>query len=182
MISRDVARIYARALFLSVKDKNNMDAAFDQLEDLKRYLSEDRSLLEFLCSPNIEMTNRRDTVRNVFAERFDRLIVEFLVFLVEKNRIAHLEEVIDEFVRLVEAERGVARATVVTAVPLIASEKADLTDRLATKTGLKIELEERIDESIVAGMIIILHDEIIDGSVRYGLDLLREKLAKVRVY
>jgi len=31
-------------------------------------------------------------------------------------------------------------------------------------------------------MIIILHDEIIDGSVRYGLDLLREKLAKVRVY
>ena len=82
MISRDVARIYARALFLSAKDKNNMVAAFDQLEDLKRFLSEDRSLLEFLCSPNIEMTNRRDTVRNVFADRFDKLVVEFLVFLV----------------------------------------------------------------------------------------------------
>ena len=182
MISRDVARIYARALFLSAKDKNNMDAAFDQLEDLRQFLSKDRSLLEFLCSPNIEMTNRRDTVRNVFADRFDKLVVEFLVFLVEKGRIAHLEEVIDEFIRLVEAERGVARATIVTAVPLIANEKADLTDRLTTKTGLKVELEERIDESIMGGIIIILHDEIIDGSVRYGLDLLREKLAKVRVY
>jgi len=69
-----------------------------------------------------------------------------------------------------------------TAVPLIANEKADLADRLTTKTGLKVELEERIDESIMGGIIIILHDEIIDGSVRYGLDLLREKLAKVRVY
>ena len=182
MISRDVARKYARALFLSSKDKNIMDAAFGQLEDLREYLSKDRSLLDFLSSPNIEMTNKRDAVREVFTDRFDRLVVEFLVVLVEKGRMSHLEEVIDEFIRLVEAEKGIARATIVTAVPLTAVEKADLADRLATKTGLTIELEERVDESILGGMIVILHDEIIDGSVRYGLDLLREKLAKVRVH
>ena len=159
-----------------------MDAAFNQLEDLRRFLTDDRSLLEFLSSPNIETANKRDTVRNVFASRFNELVVEFLVVLVEKNRIVHLEEVIDEFIRLVEAENGIARATIVTAVPLTDKERTDLAARLATKTGLKIELEEKVDRSIVGGMIVILHDEIIDGSVRYGLDLLKEKLAKVRVH
>ncbi len=182
MISRDVARKYARAMFLSSKEKNIMDAAFEQLEDLRQFLSKDRSLLDFLCSPNIEITNKRDTVRSVFGDRFDRLVVEFLLVLVDKNRISHLEEVIDEFIRLVEAEKGIARATIITAVPLTDTEKADLTDRLTTKTGLKVELEERVDKSVLGGMIVILHDEIIDGSVRYGLDLLREKLAKVRVH
>ena len=53
--------------------------------------------------------------------------------------------------------------------------------KLHKKTGLKIELEKKSDPSILGGMIIIMHDEIIDGSVRHGLDLIRDKLERVKV-
>jgi len=40
---------------------------------------------------------------------------------------------------------------------------------------------KKVDPDILGGMIVILHNEIIDGSVRRGLDLLEEQLVKVKV-
>jgi len=33
----------------------------------------------------------------------------------------------------------------------------------------------------MGGMIVIMHNEIIDGSVRHGLDMIEEQLAKLKV-
>ena len=47
---------------------------------------------------------------------------------------------------------------------------------------MTVIIEEKIDPDIIGGMIIILHNEIIDGSIRRELDLIEEKLSKVRVH
>ena len=46
---------------------------------------------------------------------------------------------------------------------------------------LKVEIEKKIDPAILGGMIVIMHDEIIDGSVRHGLDLIRDRLERIKV-
>ncbi|MEW5994180.1 MAG: ATP synthase F1 subunit delta [Candidatus Zixiibacteriota bacterium] len=181
MLAQEVARKYSHALFLAAKDRNLLDRAYEQLNDLKAYLEMDRTLLNFLEAPQVLDEHKLALVRDVFSNRLDQLFVEFLLVLVEKHRIAFLPEVIDEFARLVEAERGIGRATILTAVSLTDTERSRLTEKLAAKTGLEIVLEERVDPDIIGGVIVILHNEIIDGSVRRGLDVLREQLSKVRV-
>ena len=181
MLAQEVARKYAQALFVAAKEKGLIDKAYEQFNDLKAFIASDSSLLDFLNAPQVLEEHKEAMVRNVFRERIERLFVEFLIVLVEKHRIAFLPEVIDEFTRLVEAEKGIGRATVITATPLNEREKADLVAKLTAKTALKIELEEKIDPDILGGIIVILHNEIIDGSVRRGLDLLEEQLAKVKV-
>ncbi len=181
MLAQEVARKYSQALFLASKDHGLIDIAYEQLKDLKTYLETDRTLINFLSAPQVLDEHKLALIRDVFGSRLEQLLVEFLVVLAEKHRTAFLPEVIDEFTRLVEAERGIGRATILTAVPLSEKERSRLTDKLAAKTGLKIVLEERIDPSVIAGMIVILHNEIIDGSVRRSLDMLREQLSQVRV-
>ena len=83
---------------------------------------------------------------------------------------------------MVKAKRGIALVTVITAVPINDAERQSLVEKLARRTGMTIELEQKIDLGIIAGMVIILHNEIIDGSVRRGLDVLEGQLAKVRVH
>jgi F-type H+-transporting ATPase subunit delta len=139
-------------------------------------------MLNFLSAPQVLDETKKSLLRKVFTERIDRLLVEFLVVLVDKNRIGYLPEIIDEYARLVEAEQGVGRVTVVTAVPLNDAERKKLSAKMVAKTGLKIVLEEKVDPAIVGGMIVVLHDEIIDGSIRHGLNLLKEQLEKVRVH
>ncbi len=182
MLIYEVAGKYARALFLSARERNLLDTIYEQMRDLREVVRRDPRLLEFLSAPQVLESAKKDLVRRVFESRIERLLVEFLVVLVDKRRVGFLVEIVDEFERLVEAERGVGRVTVVTAVPLTEKERTRLTEKMAAKTGLSIVLEEKLDRSIVGGLIVVLHDEIIDGSIRHGLNLVREQLAKVRVH
>ncbi len=182
MLAQEVAKKYANGLFLSVKEKNQIDPAYEQLQDLESFLKGDATLLNFLVAPHVLDEHKLALVRKVFTDRIDRLFVEFIIVLVRKHRIGYLHEIIDEFVRLVEAANGVARVTAITAVSLKDTERVRLAERLAARTGLTIELEERVDPEIIGGMIVILHNEIIDGSIRRGLDLVEENLTKVRVH
>ncbi|MFC1475152.1 ATP synthase F1 subunit delta [Candidatus Zixiibacteriota bacterium] len=182
MLSQEVAKKYANALFLSVKEKNLTDVAYEQFNSLKELITKDKTLISFLSAPQVLDENKLALVKYVFTPRIERLFVEFLTVLVDKNRINFLSDIIDEFDRLVEAEKGIGRVTVITAIPLNDSQRALLNQSMTTKTGLKIVLEEKVDPQILGGMIVILHNEIIDGSVRHGLDMIAEKLNKVRVH
>ena len=182
MLIWEVAGKYARALFLSAKERNLLDKIHEQMRDLRDLVRKDRSLLDFLGAPQVLDDAKKSLIREVFGPRIERLLVEFLVVLVDKGRVAFLVEIIDEYERMVEAEKGVGRVTVVTAVPLNDKERTQLSGKMAAKTGLTIVLEEKVDRSILGGMIVVLHDEIIDGSVKHGLNLVRDQLDKVRVH
>jgi len=181
MIAQEVARKYAQALFMAAKGKGVIDDAHVQLEDLKKLIEKDDNLLNFLNAPQVLDEHKLELLRNVFSERLHRLFVEFLIVLVDKHRISYLHEIIDDFIRLVEAEKGEARVTVITAHPLTDDQRNNLIKKLITKTSLKITLEEKIKPAIMGGMIVIMHNEIIDGSVRHGLDMIEEQLAKLKV-
>jgi F-type H+-transporting ATPase subunit delta len=182
VLAQEVAKKYAGGLFLSVTEKNLIEQAHDQLGELRIFLESDSTMLNFLMAPHVLDENKLALVRNVFTDRLERLLVEFLVVLVNKHRIKHLHDIIDEFIRIVKAKRGIALATVMTAIPINDAERQSLVEKLARRTGMTIELEQKIDPGIVAGMVIILHNEIIDGSVRHRLDVLEGQLAKVRVH
>ncbi len=182
MIAWEVAKKYANALFLSARDKGNMQQVYEQLNDLNVIIEKDDLLLTFLGAPQILVEEKRSLIQKVFGSHMDRLLLEFMYVLVNKNRVAYLAEIIDEFTRHVEAEKGLGRVTVISAVPLSDGERNKLIEKMKLKTGLKIVLEEKVSTSILAGMIIILHNEIIDGSVRRELDVLKEQLNKVRVH
>jgi len=54
-------------------------------------------------------------------------------------------------------------------------EKA-IADRMEKRLGKKVSVESRVDESLMAGMVIRAGDLVIDGSVRGGLEQLRNQL------
>ncbi len=182
MLAQEVAKAYAKGLFLSVRERNLGDRAYSELQELRTYLESDPTLLDFLVAPHVLDEHKLALVRDVFTDRVHQLFVELLVVLVKKHRVGHLPGIIDEFVRLVEAKNGVGRATIITAVALTDDEKDKLTARLAARTNLTIQLDPRVDPDIIGGMIVIMHNEIIDGSIRRGIDKVDERLAKVRVH
>lgn len=182
MLAQEIAKKYAGGLFLSVTEKNLIGQAHDQLKELGEFLSSDSTLLDFLMAPHVLDEHKLALVRNVFTGRMDRLLVEFLIVLINKHRIKYLHDIIVEFIRLVKAKRGIAMVTVITAVPINDAERGKLIEKLAARTGMTIELEQKTDVGIIAGMVIILHNAIIDGSVRRGLNVLEGQLAKVRVH
>lgn len=181
MIAHEVAKKYSTALFNIVREKGMIDIAYQQFEELDNLVKKDDTLLRFLLAPHILDRQKVELVRNVFGSRLDPLFLEFLLVLIKKYRIGYLREIIESFRKLVADERGMIVARIVTAKPLDDTERSDLSARLQAKTGKTIELDEKVDPSILGGMIVILGDKIIDGSVRCGLGMLKEALMKLKV-
>jgi F-type H+-transporting ATPase subunit delta len=181
MLAQQVAVKYSTALFNIVREKKLVDRAYEQFEQLDAVISADRTLLQFLLAPHILEDKKVALVKDVFGTRLEPLFLEFLLVLIDKHRIGFLHEIVREFRTLVEEARGIIKAAVTTAHPLVDEERTRLTERLEKKTGKTIELVEKIEPSILGGMIVILKDQIIDGSVRYKLSILKEELMKLKV-
>jgi F-type H+-transporting ATPase subunit delta len=182
MIAQQVAKKYSTALFLSAGRRGLLDEAYTLFTDFKTVLKTDPALVKFLSSPKIEEEQKIDLLHRVFGERMQTLFLEFLKVLVRKRRAMYLFDVIDAFDLMVERHKGIVRATATTAVPLSGDEETRLIERLSTKSGKKIELERRIDPRLIGGMVVRVGDEMIDGSVRYGLVKLEERLNHIKVH
>ena len=182
MIAQEVAKRYSAALLMSTQQRGLVDEAYEQFSSLKVAMEKDAALLKFLASPRVVEEQKLQLLRSVFGERMEQLFVEFLGVLVRKRRVSYLIEVIDEFNRRVEFQKGINRVTVMTAVPILPEQESALVATLVTKTGKKIELEKKVDKDIIGGMVVIMADEIIDGSVKYGLSQLKETLQKIKVH
>jgi len=182
MLAHEVAHKYAHALFMSAKEKNLLEKADEQFLQLRHLLTADHTLFNFLNAPQVSDEKKLELVRNVFAGRLERPFIEFLIVLIDKHRTGFLPDIAEELDRMIKAEKGIGKVTVITAIPISHAEEQELVKELATKTGLKIELEKKVDRQILGGMITILHDQIIDGSVRHGLSQIQELLEKVKVH
>lgn len=167
---------------MAARDKQLLDTAYGQMAELKRLIDSDGTLLNFLSAPQVLEEKKRALLESVFASRLERLLVEFLGVLVEKHRVNFLPEIIESFNALVEKEKGISRAMVISTSPLTDSERNKLVERLAAKTKQKILLEQKVDPSLIGGMIVMIGGEIMDGSVRHQLQQLKEQLTNIRVH
>jgi F-type H+-transporting ATPase subunit delta len=182
MLAQQIGKRYATALFELAREKNLLDQAWEEFDALAEYFRKDHTFIDFISAPQISSEDKAALIKKVFQNRMEKPFYDFIRFLTEKHRIKYLPEIIDEFDHLVRAERGIVRVTCITTYPITGDARALLLQRLTAKTGLKIELEEKIDRSIIGGMVIILRDRIIDGSLRFALSQLKNRLMKVKVH
>jgi len=181
MLAQQVAKKYSTALFNIVREKKLVDEAYEQFAQLDHVVKSDKTLLQFLLAPHILDQDKEAAVKEIFGPRLEPLFLEFLLVLINKHRIGYLHDIVEEFRELVAEARGIAVARVTTAIPLDDQARSRLIEKLKAKTGKTIELEERVDPTILGGMIVILGDQIIDGSVRNELSRLKEQLMKLKV-
>ena len=96
--------------------------------------------------------------------------------LVARGRLRIVEDIVDEYRRLVDEHRGIAHAEVAAAIPVDEEVKDRLISRLGSLVGREIVLKVKVDPSLIGGIIARIGDKIIDGSTRSRLVSLRESL------
>ena len=83
-----------------------------------------------------------------------------------------IDELIDDL-RAVDKSRlsvKVDRAEIMTSAPLTPEEKKKLKDILVSKLGYELPLEEKIDETLIVGIVIKLGGLVADGSLKNKLN------------
>jgi F-type H+-transporting ATPase subunit delta len=181
MRDRKVATRYAEALLESARLADVVDGVAESFAGVLAAVKDNAKLLIFMNSPQVRTEEKKELLQKVFAGSIEPVLLNFFYLLIDKNRIQNTRDIGEVFADLVEIERGIVRARVVTAVPLPDDLAGALEGKLVAFTGKTVVLEKKTDPSVIGGVCVTLGDKILDGTVRTNLDLLGKTLGQARV-
>lgn len=181
MRDRKVAGRYAEALLRTAKPAGTLVACAESYAGVLEVMAASRELVIFLDSPQVREQEKKEVLKKVFGPHLEPVLLDFFNLLLDRNRIELLRDIGTVFAELVEADQGLVRARVVTAVAMPADLETKLRDKLAHVTGKSVILDKKVDPAVIGGVRVTLGDRVIDGTVRTNLDRLRKTLATAQV-
>lgn len=174
-----IAERYAESLIEFGRDgKLSYVSIASDLANVITILNHSKDLYASLTNPMINVSDKEAVIDAVFEKDVDVLIKNFLKLLVEKNRFDLIYDISIVFNSILDDINEIARVEVVSAVELNNFEKTKIQDKLSEKLNKQISIKYNIDESIIAGLVVKMGDDVMDMSVAHKLDEFKKALVK----
>ena len=173
----EIAKVYSEALFDVATEHDSLDVIREQLGEFADVVSGDRDLQAFFFSPYFSSAEKRDGLSKAVTGA-DPELVNFLELLAEKHRMPALFRIRARFDELWDQANERLEVTVTSAVELDPSVVKSIGAEIEEKTGKTIELNSRVDEAIIGGLVLQVGNRVMDASVRTRLDKLRREVTQ----
>lgn len=179
-MTSQVANRYAQALFDLAVESDVADTMYSQIEDLSNVIYQNKELYSVLRSPLITKDDKKKVIDSIFEEKLDRYTLNFIKVLVDNDRTTEIKNVVEEYKKLLNERNNILEGVAITAIEMDKENLRALEEKLSSKYNKKVILENKIDESIIGGVVVKIGNEEIDSSVRNRLNTLRESLIEVK--
>ncbi len=176
-----VAERYATALYELVRETGSVDEALKGTEAFGRLVASSPELQRLVKSPVFSADDQLRAISALLQKAGITGVVANFIRLAAKNRrLFAVPDMIREFRKLVARHRGEVSAEVTSAEALSDKHIALLKQVLAEKLGKDVELEHKIDPSLIGGLIVRVGSRMIDTSLKTKLNSLKLAMKEVR--
>lgn len=174
-----VAQRFAKAL-LELADENNLskDEILSQLQDVCASVKGSYDLEKVMNSPVITNDEKKKIILELFEKNTDKILVNFLRLLIDKNRFNILDSVLKEYSDEVNKKNNKLCISVTSAIELSNSDKTMIKVKMEKVLKKALELEWYVNKDIIAGLVFEANDNIVDNSLRHRIQELNRKIIK----
>ncbi len=182
MAANDISRVYALSLVEVGQEKKVLTELEEEMKFLAELFSTDRDIHRYFISPAFSRESKRDFIKKVFGGKLSEYTINLLNVLVENNRQELIPDIYKSMMEQIDESQNRMKVTVTTTASMDEPLKEKIRSLLSKKFNKEIILKEKIDESIMGGIIIRIGDTVIDGSLVKDLRNISKNLlfSKVR--
>jgi F-type H+-transporting ATPase subunit delta len=94
----------------------------------------------------------------------------------DRQRLSDLDEILDEYHVVADADAGYAEAEITSARTLDGSDRTQLEDQVSKLVGSRIRVTYKEDPTLLGGAVVRVGSTVYDGSIRAQLQQLKQKL------
>jgi F-type H+-transporting ATPase subunit delta len=176
LIGTRVTYRYAKALFELAKEKQLLPEVGADMKLLGDIIESSKEFQSILESPIVSSAEKGKIISQLVETKINSLTLRFLKLLVNKKRENLLLLIIQRFRKLLDEDRGILRAELITTVPFSEEQINALGLQLKKLTPKELVFEQRIDKELLGGFVIKMDDTVIDNSLQNQLIKMREKM------
>lgn len=173
-----VANRYIKALMETGKDLNCLDEIHAELHFIGEILDENPNLKAFLSNPTVSINEKKETVEEIFKKYVKEYMINFLLILIDKNRLFLIDEIIKGYDKALNKQKNIEIATVTTAIDLDEDSREKLKSKLESIMEKKLVFNIKVNPDIIGGVVIKIEDKLIDGSIKTKLEEIKKTLIR----
>jgi len=174
------AVIYAQSLLELAEAKGQTDAIGADLTSIATAIHDNAGLKLFTIDPSVSTGTRAKLLKQAFDGKIAPLLVNFLGVLSAKGRLNILSEVADAYQYLVDKMRNKVEVDVTVAKALTPDQMQVVQQKVSTALGKTATVTQQVDESIIGGLMLRVEDKLIDASVKYQLEAIKQSFLAAR--
>lgn len=176
-----VAQRYAHALFAIGREKGlkQIEEYGAALAGLNGLYAASESLKRLFRAPIIAPSEKDKVVQRLLDDlKADATLRNFFRLLAEKSRLDLLPGIARVFSRLADEAAGIARGTLITAVPLDDKKRSSVVAALGKTATRQLKLDFEVNPSILGGIVLRMGDTVMDASLKAQLNTLKENIKR----
>ena len=171
---------YARSILDLANEHNQAQEFGQELAIIGELLKQNPSFAEFLADPGIGATERTAALEKLFRGRASPLVMNLMGVLNTRGRLNLLTAVADAYAVLLDEQLGNVEVDVTVAQKLDPSQLDQVRQRVSQALGKNAIVHQYVDEEIIGGLVLRVEDRLIDASVKYQLEAMRERMLAAR--
>lgn len=174
-----VGRRYAEAIYEIAQEENKVEAIGELLEEFSELYDNNNEFREFFGHPLVEKKDKLTMIERIIdGEENSNNEIEknIILYIADRGRLSNINEILEEYKSIYYKENNIIDVKAIFATELSEEQKNSLIAKLENSTKKKVNLELKIDASLIGGGIVKIGDRVIDGSVKSQL----ENMAKSR--
>jgi F-type H+-transporting ATPase subunit delta len=164
-------------LFSAAKEEGSLAQVNEAITDFAAAIEQTPELRAVLRNPQLETSAKAQILEDLAGDE-DTLFKNFLLVVNDKGRIGELEQIANEFERLMAREERRLSVELTTARELTDNEARAIIDQIEKAAGRKIEATRKVDPELVGGIVLSAGSYRADASVRGRLERLRQTLVR----
>ena len=168
---------YATALLKYVRETGQGEAVCAEAETLAQTLRTVPDLRRMIvAAPDaVSARDKFKLLQGSLGNRMSPQLGRFLTLLNANGRMEMVEDILRDFVDMYHRSVGIRKARLVTAAEPSERLLQRLKALVKQKTGDDVIIEVNVDPSIIGGFVFDIDDYLMDASVKYQLEKIRQQ-------
>ncbi len=171
---------YASAIVSIARDEKKIKeykAAFFELFDV---MNSNKDVKRYLESYFVKIEDKYKMIDELCSSFKLEGLTNFLKLITKKHLIFRFNDIFRAVNKLMNEELGIDEGFVYSTEALSEERIAQIEDAISKRLGHRVELKNRIDESLIGGVKVVVRDHVYDGTIKTKLASLKENLKERR--
>lgn len=172
----EFGREYGGGLYALCAEEKIEQGVLEQMQCLKDEFRQNPDFVRLLSNMSLTKQERVSIVDGALRGQIHDYLLNFLKLLVERGAVHAFDDCLLAFAEQYNSDHQVAEAEVTTARPLDEAQRKKLMDKIRGMTGKELVLKEKVDASVLGGVLLQLDGKRYDNTVRHRLDAIKQTM------